>query len=452
MMGMDRLGLLGVSWRHATAATLAQFTLPREGRGARLRSLAAALEVDELVYVATCNRVELLLAGGRMLPLTERRRRLHALFAPVEAVPHGRADATENSGAARAIRAWEGEGAVEHLFLVASGLDSARAGESEITGQLRMAAAESAAEDLCGPRLAPVLDDAFRVARRVRPVTEGRIGRASLADVAVTRVLARVAAAPGRVALIGVSPMTKRCAAGLARAGVPLVVVNRTVERAAPLAATCGATLRSLDEFRATPDALTAMVVATGAVQPVFDAPQLRRIARAGARTPLVVDLGVPPNVRPEDARSAGLTRLGMDAITEAAGAARDDALAELGEARAMVDEALDERRRRGWEAMVKPAIVELRRRVASRARDEVDRALQDELASLDPAERAALRRWAEGLVQRLVHVPTRGLRDLAGRAGPAAAADFLGTTAPDLAAALRARAGASWRSTEELP
>lgn len=71
---MDRVGLLGVSWRHASSATLAQFTLPREGRGARLRALASVLEVDELVNVAACNRVDVLLAGGRMLPLTERRR------------------------------------------------------------------------------------------------------------------------------------------------------------------------------------------------------------------------------------------------------------------------------------------------------------------------------------------------------------------------------------------
>jgi hypothetical protein len=40
-----------------------------------------------------------------------------------------------------------------------------------------------------------------------------------------------------------------------------------------------------------------------------------------------------------------------------------------------------------------------------------------------------------------MAHLPTRGLRDLAGRAGPAAAAAFLGTAAPDLAAALQERA-----------
>lgn len=430
---MDPLGLVGVSWRHATAATLAHYTLPRDARESHLRRLASHLEVEELVYVATCNRVELLYAGGAMISAAERRRRLYAHFSPTgadAAIPE------------RALRAWEGEGAVEHLFLVAAGLDSARAGESEITGQLRAAAAESAEAGLCGPRLRPLLDDAFRVAKRVRPITEGRIGRASLADVVVSQLQARLAEHPGRVALVGVSPMTERCAVVLSELGVPLLIVNRTAERATELAAQVGAEWVSLLDFIENPPALTALVTATGATDALFSVATLTRISRAaGAPPPLVIDLALPPNIPAEDAAAAGIPRIGMDAITAAAELERSEALDGLGEARAMVDEALDERRRRQWEALVDPAIVELRRRIAARAEAEVDRALQDELASLDAAERAALRRWAEGLVQRLVHLPTRGLRDLAGRAGPAAAADFLGTAAPDLAAALRARA-----------
>lgn len=462
--GMDRVGLLGVSWRNATAATLAQFTLPRESRDAELKALAATLEVDELLYVATCNRVEVLYAGGAMISTCQRRRRLHAHFTDRKYRPVFLTGSVE-----RTLRAWEGEGAIEHLYLVACGLDSARTGESEIAGQLRAAVGDAERLGLCGPVLRALLDDAFRVAKRVRPVTEGRIGRASLADLAAERIGKRLAAQPGAVALVGVSAMTERCAASLARAGVPLVIVNRTVRRARELAETAAknnvagshgvatATLaqpgdsaraeiavRSLDEFRAAPDSVTALMVATGSAEPVFDLDALQRLALCGAGgvPPLVVDLAVPANVRAADAERVGIERVGMDAITEMAESGRARALAELGEARAMVDAALEARRRRAWEAMVDPVIVELRRRLEARARGEVECVLQGELASLDAAERAALRRWTETLVHRLAHVPTRGLRDLAGRAGPDAAAAFLGTSAPDLAAELRARAG----------
>jgi glutamyl-tRNA reductase len=185
----------------------------------------------------------------------------------------------------------------------------------------------------------------------------------------------------------------------------------------------------------------------------VLDAEVLRAMAHhhTGGEPTLVVDLGVPPNVRAADVARAGLTYVDMDAVNAAAESGREDALVHLGEARALVDEALSDRRRRQWEALVDPAIIELRRRFEARAHDEVDRALQDELASLDAAERAALRRWAEGLVRRLAHLPTRGLRDLAGREGPSAAAAFLWTAAPDLAAALRERAARGGAVVEDV-
>jgi glutamyl-tRNA reductase len=282
----------------------------------------------------------------------------------------------------------------------------------------------------------------------VRPITEGRVGRASLADIALASVRARLAERGGAVALVGVSPMTELCGAALHREGVPLLVVNRTVARGESLADQLGAELVSLDSFRASPHALSALILATGSANAVFDAQALERIAIRGA--PLLVDFGVPSNVHPDDAARAGLVHIGMDAITEMAHADRDGALAELGEARSMIDDALDARRRRQWESVVDPAILELRRRLAARADAEVTRALRHELAGLGPSEQDAVRRLSEVLARQFAHVPSRGLRDLAGQAGPEAAAAFLGTAAPDLAAAVRLRARAQGTSDGE--
>src|SRR5262245_51112933 len=57
---MESIGILGLSFHDHDAATLARATVPRPDRVRRLPELAAALGVRELLYVATCNRVELL--------------------------------------------------------------------------------------------------------------------------------------------------------------------------------------------------------------------------------------------------------------------------------------------------------------------------------------------------------------------------------------------------------
>lgn len=423
----DSLGLLGISWRHASTEVLAQFTLPREGRGPRLRQLAAALEVDELLYLATCNRVEVLFAGGASLGVAERRLRFQKFFGLL--------------ASDRALRAWDDEGAVEHLYLLASGLDSARAGESEIMGQLKIAAAESEAAGLLREQLRALVKDALLVAKRVRPVTDGRIGRASLADLALAQVSDRLAVQPGPVALLGVSPMIAHCATALAERGVPLLMVNRTLAKAQAIAPS-GAKVRTLEAFRLAPDTVSALICATAAPEPLYNAVDCLRLAQRGTMgvPPLVVDLGLPPALRAEDAEAAGIAHIGMEQITRAAEADREVAQETLGEARAIVDAALDERQKRAWKDLVNPTIVELRRRYADRAQLEVERALQTDLSSLDATQREALRRWADGLSHHLAHLPSRGLRDLAASAGPAAAADFLDAAAPDLARDLRAR------------
>ena len=424
---LDSLGLLGISWRHASADVLAQFTLPREERGARLRELAAALEVDELLYLATCNRVEVVFSGGAPIGVAERRRRLQKFFAVV----------AEN----RALRAWDGDGAVEHLYLVASGLDSARAGESEIMCQLKTAAAESEGAGLLRHHLGALVQDALQFAKRVRPVTDGHIGRASLADIALEHVMLRLAAQPGAVALVGVSPMIVHCATTLAARGVPLVMVNRTRVRAQEIAP-LRATVRSLDDFRLSPDEVSAVILATASTEPIFSPSDCLRLAQRGSQgiPPLVVDLSLPASLRAADAQAAGMAHVGMDRITRAAEEERELALEALGGARAIVDAALDERRTRAWTELVNPTIIELRRRYADRAQVEVERVLASDLSSLDATQREVLRRWAAGLSHHFAHVPSRGLRDLAATAGPEAAADFLEAAAPDLAKELRAR------------
>ncbi len=263
---MDRPGLLGVSWHHASSSSIARYTLPRERRVDAVRELARALEVQELLYLATCNRVEVLFAGGAELSIAVGRRRFHEHFW----LGSGCAEPAE-----RAVRAWEGEGLVEHLFLLASGLDSARVGESEVTGQLRQAMVDAESAGLLAHTLPSLLDEAFRIARRVRPLTEGRVGSASLADVAVRQVRAHLMQRPGTVALVGVSPMTERAGVALHADGVRLLLVNRTHAHAVPLASRLGAELRSLDEFRTSPRACSAVVCATGTSIALFDSDAL---------------------------------------------------------------------------------------------------------------------------------------------------------------------------------
>ena len=455
---MHQIGVVGLSYRHAGIDDIARFSLPKEEVGARLPALRERLRAGEVLYVGTCNRVEVLYTTFDGSAAGDSRREIFEALI-------GRAP--QPGEANRILRAWTGEAALEHLFLVACGLDSAQAGEQEIAAQIRGAWEASRAAHVSGPTLDRLVAEALGMANKVHRIEAG-MPAPSLADLAADRILAhlgvggaravngagalpaggrvegggagsvpgggravsggaagaRTAAGETAVALLGVSPMTKRCGMALHRAGIPLVVVNRTLEVAEEFAQGVGGQALSLAQFRADPVAVGGLVLAAGGGEPILDSDTLRRLASkgagagAGGKTPLLVDFGVPPNVDPQAARAAGLARVGMDELIQAAQERRLSELMRLAPVRAAIDERLAFLRDDLAARAIGRKLADLRGAFEQIAADEAERALGAELRGLDEPQREQLRRFASTVARRLAHLPIAGMRAVASHAG----------------------------------
>ncbi|NIO27724.1 MAG: hypothetical protein GTO29_04120 [Candidatus Latescibacteria bacterium] len=416
---MDRIGVTGISWRNGGPQALAGFTVPLEKRSDWLQRFARRNRVDELVYLATCNRVELTFVNDGETAVADYR----AIF--FEALV-GREP--EPGEAERAFEVWVGEKAAEHLFLVASSLDSARVGEPEISGQVRDSFELSRKLGLTGPRLDLLFEEAFKVARRVHSRSTIGEGRQSLAEIALDHVRNRLRRTPGPVAVIGVSAMTERCARAVSENHTVVYVVNRTLERAEALAGEIGGEARTLDEFRARPESVEVVLLATGSPDGILEHQDLERLAARApsGEPPLIIDLSIPPDVSPNDADKAGLNRIGMEEVLAEAERNRERRLLEAADARAIVDDALLGLRRRLVDRILAPLFAAVQRRYRHTALEGVERLFRKELSGLKENEREAVRRWAETLARRFAHLPTAGLRGVAYEVGTEAVEAFL--------------------------
>jgi glutamyl-tRNA reductase len=406
---MHQIGVVGLSYRHASVDEVARFAVARPEVAARLARLRTSLGAAEILYVATCNRVEVIYATAAMRAAGDCRDAVFQVLAGRE---------PQRGEAARILRAWTGEAAVEHLLLVACGLDSAQTGEQEIAAQLRIAWEEGRAAQTCGPLLDRLMGEALGMARRVRRLTASD-RTPSLADLAADRVRSHLNGTTGRVALVGVSPMTRRCANLLHAAQVPLLIVNRTLAGAQELAHEVAGEAASLESFRATPPACTAVVFAAGGGAALLDEGALTRLRAAAAVAPLLIDFGVPPNIDPTAAQRAGLARVGMDDLIEAAQGRRLGELMRLAPVRAAIDERLTQLRSELATRVFGPQLSELRGAFEQIAAEEVARALSAELRTLDDGQRGQLERLARTVAHRLAHLPLAGIRAAAVHAGP---------------------------------
>jgi glutamyl-tRNA reductase len=408
---MHQIGVVGLSYRHAGMDDVARLSIARSDLEARLPALRSALGVSELLYLGTCNRVELLFATHDGAPAGDLR------GAALEQLTGRRPPPGQ---AARLLRAWAGESALEHVLLLSCGLDSAQAGEREIAAQLRAAWETARAAGTSGPMLDRLLGESLSMAARVQRMQSG--ARApSLADLAAARVLEHLGSDPVTVALIGVSPMTRRCGLALHRAGVPLLIVNRTIAPAAELAASLAARAVPLEQFREQPEAVGALVLAAAGGEPILDGDSLRLLAGSCARSraPLAIDFGVPPNLDPDDARRAGISRVGMSDLVREVQEQRVAELLRLAPVRAAIDERLARLREEMATREIGPRLAELRDSFERIAVDEVERALTMGLRGLTESQRDALRHVAARIASRLAHLPIAGLRAAAAHASP---------------------------------
>ncbi|CPY56870.1 Glutamyl-tRNA reductase (HemA) [Mycobacteroides abscessus] len=313
------------------------------------------------------------------------------------------------------------EAAVEHLFAVASGLDSMVVGEQQVLGQVRNAYATAESHQAVGRVLHELSQSALRVGKRVHSETGIDAAGASVVSVALNLADNKLDGLPGRTAaVVGAGSMGSLATAQLIRAGIDnLWVVNRSAERARRLAATAreagvnaqAITLDNLDQALAQAD---VVVSCTGAVRPVISLADVHH-ALEGGRQLVFCDLGMPRDVDPTVAGLPGVVVVDMERIQRepTARAAANDA----GAARQIVNDEVARYLTGERMAEVTPTVTALRQRAAEVVEAELLR-LDGRLPGLAGAERDEVAKTVRRVVDKLLHAPTVRVKQLASAPG----------------------------------
>ncbi len=413
--------LVGISHRSAPVSVLERIAVADTDRPKLIAKLQTSAHISESMIVSTCNRIEVYAVVDTF----------HGALADVGALlaEHSGMDLNELT---RHAYVRYSEAAAEHLFAVASGLDSMVVGEQQILGQIRTAYAVSDGQKAAGRALHELAQQALRVGKRVHTETGIDRAGASVVSVALDRAATVLGASEaggsglaGRTAVVvGAGSMGGLSVAHLTRSGIGRVVVaNRTRDRAERLADTVRAAgvdaatveLTDLPTALADADVLIACTGAVGAVVTLADA-HLALAARGSAPRPLVVcDLGLPRDVEPAVAGLPGVTLLDIATLKAdpGAGAAAADADA----AREIVAGELATYLAGQRLAEVTPTVTALRQRAAEVVEGELLR-LESRLPGLDDPQRDEVARTVRRVVDKLLHAPTVRVKQLASTPG----------------------------------
>lgn len=401
------LVVIGANHRTASLELLERMSVRGDALPKLLAGLCSGEHTSEAVVLATCNRTEVYLVAERF----------HGAFGEVRNffsdLTHLPPDRFADS-----LYVHYDDQAVDHLFGVVAGLDSAVPGEHEILGQVRSAWEIARREKAAGRGLNLLFRHALEVGKRTR--SETRIGEhtTSVSQAAVAIATDRLGSLDGAAAaVVGAGTMGRRLARLLDRAGVSeLVLANRTVQRCEGLASELGVDTRSvpLGELSDHLARMDVVFTATSAPHPVIGPDDAATGARI--RPLLTIDLAVPRNVDPALGDLDAVDLVDMAAIAEITDAAVTLRRLEANGVRRIVDEEVQRYMAASCAREVAPLIAAVRDR-AEEIRAAELRRFATAIGDLDAQQRDLLEGITRSMMAKLLHEPTVRLKDAAGSA-----------------------------------
>lgn len=397
-MGVQHLQILSLNYQHASIEDVGLLHVAPEAQPDVIRKWVDTLELQGMVFLSTCNRVEFIVSDDTYFCMG-RTSQLLAHFNLEEAV-QGRILA--------ALQTYRGEEAMRHLMRVASSLESMVLGEREILTQVRQAFDLAMAHRLAGDRLRVAGRSVVETAKKVFTQTDVATQAVSVNSLGWQAFKAWNLPLDAPILLIGAGATNTSVGRFLVKAGYHnLHIVNRTLERAKALGDVLGTTqvgtLDALDE--ALSKGPRAIVICTGSDQALLGD---RHAQLLPVGEVCVLDLGVPSDLDAGFRERPHTTVVDMTALKGLADQNLAIRATEVGKCEFLLEAGLSEYLERLQAREVELSLIELPELIKAIRETAMGDIFADELEGLDAEARQVVERIVAYLEKKYVGLPMK--------------------------------------------
>ena len=397
-----RLFLIGMSHKTAPLEMRERLQLLCGEENQPLAELMRLTGILEVLYLATCNRVEILACTEDDAQAVE------VLKSFI--YRQGNLSIAEMEKCLYIHRDLE---AVRHLFRVTSSLDSMVMGEPQILGQMKEAYRMAVESRATGVFLNRISHHAFQVAKRVRTET-GIAGNAVSVSYAAVELAKKIFGDLKKKAilLIGAGEMSELAARHLLRQGVSSIrIANRTYARAEAMAAEFQGIPVAFDRFPEVLPEVDIVIASTGAPGYILNAEMVAAALRRRNRLLFLIDIAVPRDIDPAAGEIDNVYLYNIDHLQDVVDANREGRRMEAMKAEEIVAEEVGTFERWFNSLEVVPTIVALRDKVEGIVKGELERSAAW-LRKLDEEERNRVEILTASIVNKILHDPMTGLKE----------------------------------------
>jgi glutamyl-tRNA reductase len=284
---LHRLFAFTLTHKTASLDEVGLLVINEEQQSFLLPQLKERFNLDEVYYLATCNRAELYFVTQEEVNFSK----LKQFFSVI--TPH--VPMQQLDGILRKGNAYEGIEAVKHLLEVSSSLDSMVVGEREIITQVRKSYDFCKSLNITGDLIRLLIQHVVETAKLIFTTTDIANKPVSVVSLAYRELRNLNVDTNARIVIVGAGITNTNLSKYLKKHGFKnFTVFNRTLTKAEALAAELKGRALPLSELINYTEGFDVLITCTSSPEPIITKELYARLLNAETSLKFVIDLAVP--------------------------------------------------------------------------------------------------------------------------------------------------------------
>jgi len=287
---LESLQIIAFTHKNSSIENIGLLHLSEESQREILPSIKSTFFFHEFMYLSTCNRVELILRSDEIIT----REKLVSVLTTIQPT----VELNKIKELANSALLFNGTNAVQHLFKVASSLDSLVIGEREIITQVRKSYELSHELGLTGDLIRLLVKQTIETAKEIYTNTGISKNPVSVVSLAYRQLRQLNIKNDARVLIIGAGETnTNLCKYLKKHKFANFVVFNRTESKAKKLATELGGISYPLTALKNYIKGFDVLITCTSSQEPIVTKAIYEQLLVGEQSKKVIIDLAVPNDI-----------------------------------------------------------------------------------------------------------------------------------------------------------
>jgi len=284
--------------------------IPEDEQSKRLSEFKEHFNLSELMFLSTCNRVELVVCTQQAIyesSLTNFLSFLYPTFSQHDVLMF-----------VNNVRLYQGKNAVNHLLRVASSIESMVIGEREIITQIRKSYEFCKLNNLTGDFIRLLIRHVLETTKHIYTTTDIAKKPVSIVSLAYHQLKTLNISLNARILIIGAGVTNTNLSRFLKKHGFTnFVVFNRSLDNAQNLAQTLNSRAFLLSELSLFTEGFDVLIACTASNKPIVTDEIYDSLLIGERNRKVIIDLSIPQNIDPHIDLTHNITRISIDFLQQ---------------------------------------------------------------------------------------------------------------------------------------